>query len=38
MVVSNFDFDLTKSTQELKTENYWFVRPTDFEVQVRARK
>lgn len=38
MIVSNFDLVLERPTEELETENFWFVRPTDFRVKVKARK
>ncbi|KAB8224028.1 cytochrome P450 [Aspergillus novoparasiticus] len=31
------DFDFTTGSQKWSTENYWFVKPTDFVVKVRRR-
>lgn len=32
------EFDFTAEKQTWNTENYWFVKPTDFEVRVRRRE
>jgi hypothetical protein len=31
------DFDFHTDVQQWSTENFWFVKPTDFEVTVRSR-
>lgn len=38
VVVNAFDFELENSQKEWSTENYWFVKPTDFNVRVSVRK
>ncbi|KAL4876467.1 cytochrome P450 [Aspergillus karnatakaensis] len=35
-IIRNFDFETQNRT--LETENYWFVKPTNFEVKVRRRE
>jgi cytochrome P450 len=35
-LVREFDFELVKRKGEWATENYWFVKPTDFEVRVNV--
>lgn len=35
-LVRDFDFS-TNVNKEWSTENFWFVKPTDFEVTVRKR-
>lgn len=35
-LVRDFDFELERKG-EWKSENYWFVKPTDFNVKVRRR-
>lgn len=34
-LIRNFDFHT--DVQQWSTENFWFVKPTDFEVAVRSR-
>ncbi|KIW06554.1 uncharacterized protein PV09_02984 [Verruconis gallopava] len=34
-LVREFDFEVTKKSGNWSSENYWFVKPTDFEVRVR---
>ncbi|ETI19665.1 hypothetical protein G647_08678 [Cladophialophora carrionii CBS 160.54] len=36
-LVRRFDFELEQPDREWNTVNYWFVKPTDFRVKVRAR-
>jgi cytochrome P450 len=37
-LVKDFDFELVGGGEKKwKTENYWFVKPTDFDVKVRRR-
>jgi hypothetical protein len=31
------DFDFATSDREWNTENFWFVKPTDFEVHIQRR-
>ncbi|KID78346.1 Pisatin demethylase [Metarhizium brunneum] len=38
LLVRNFDFELVGRRAAWKTENYWFVKPTDFFVRVVDRK
>lgn len=38
LLVRNFDFELVGRRDAWKTENYWFVKPTDFFVRVVDRK
>ncbi|USW46942.1 Putative cytochrome P450 [Septoria linicola] len=37
MIVSKFDFEIVNQSGTLETENYWFVKPTDFRVVVKER-
>ena len=37
-LVRDFDFELEKPEKEWKTENYWFVKPTDFTIRIKAAK
>lgn len=38
VVVNAFDFELENPQKEWSTENYWFVKPTDFMVRVSLRR
>lgn len=37
LLVRNFDFELQDSQREWQTTNYWFVKPNNFNVIVKAR-
>jgi hypothetical protein len=37
LLIRNFDFELQDKEREWKTTNYWFVKPNNFNVTVRAR-
>ncbi|KAM0262581.1 hypothetical protein ACHAQJ_001626 [Trichoderma viride] len=37
LLIKNFEFELQDSEREWKTTNYWFVKPNNFDVTVRAR-
>lgn len=36
-VVRNYDFELKYTDREWEIRNYWFVKPADFYVRVKAR-
>ncbi len=36
-LVRRFDFELATADTTYRTKNYWFVKPVDFRVRVRAR-
>lgn len=36
-MVREFDFEIVGKERHWETENYWFVKPTDFEVKVTRR-
>lgn len=38
LLVKNFDFELQGGQRDWKSENYWFVMPQDFYVQIKARQ
>ncbi len=38
LLVKNFDFEMADAAEGWKTENYWFVKPVDFQVKVKQRK
>lgn len=37
-LVRDFDFELVNTEREWETENFWFVKPVDFNVRVRRRQ
>ncbi|KAL6792217.1 cytochrome P450 [Trichoderma sp. SZMC 28013] len=37
LLIKNFDFELQDRQRDWKTTNYWFVKPNNFDVAVRAR-